>query len=73
MTLKLLKLRKKITDHNQDEYITNSEFNKLTAENLTVRLKQANSVTKIDFYDKLKSLNQKINSNKKNKNIYLLN
>ena len=28
------------------------------------RLKQANLVTKTDFDDKLKSLNQKINSNK---------
>ena len=35
-----------------------------TAENFAARLKQANLVTKTDFDDKLKSLNQKINSNK---------
>ena len=36
----------------------------LTAENFSARLSRANLVTKIDFDDKLKSLNQKINSNK---------
>ena len=35
-----------------------------TAENFAARLKQANLVTKTDFDDELKSLNQKINSNK---------
>ena len=40
------------------------QFNKLTAENFAVRLKQVNLVTKTDFDDKLKSLSQKINSNK---------
>ena len=35
-----------------------------TAENFAARLKQANLVTKTDFDDKLKGLNQKINSNK---------
>ena len=36
----------------------------LTAENFSARLSRANLVTKTDFDDKLKSLNQKINSNK---------
>ena len=35
-----------------------------TAENFAARLKQANLVTKTDFDDKLKSLNQKITWNK---------
>ena len=36
----------------------------LTAENFAARLKQAGSVKKTDFDDRLKSHNQKINSNK---------
>ena len=36
----------------------------LTAENFSARLSRANLVTKTDFDDKLKSLNQKLNSNK---------
>ena len=40
------------------------KFNKLTTENFAARLKQANVITKTDFDDKLKSLNQKINLNK---------
>ena len=39
------------------------ELNKLTSENCAARLKQANLI-KTDFDDKLKSPNQKINSNK---------
>ena len=39
-------------------------FNKLSAKVFDARLKQADLVTKTDFDDKLKSLNQKINSNK---------
>ena len=54
---------KKLTDHNLDKYITTSEFNKLTAEKSAARLKYRNLVTKTDFDDKLKSLNQKNNSN----------
>ena len=54
----------KLTDHNHEKYITTPEFNKVTAENFAAKLKQANLVTKTDFDDKLKSLNQKNNSNK---------
>ena len=57
-------MRKNLTNHSHDKYITTQEFNKLTAQNFAARLKQANLVTKTDFDDKLKSLNQKINSNK---------
>ena len=55
---------KKISDHNHYRYITTSEFNKLTGENVAARLTQENLVTKTDFAAKLKSLNKKINSNK---------
>ena len=54
----------KFTDHNHDKYITTTEFPKLTEENFAARLKHANLVTKIDFDDKLKSPNHKVNSNK---------
>ena len=61
---KISDIGKKVTDHDHDKYITTSEFNKLTAENFTARLTQANLVTKTDFDAKLKSLNKKINANK---------
>ena len=40
------------------------EFNDLAARAFTARLAQASLITKTDFVDKLKSLNQKINSNR---------
>ena len=70
---KLNEIEKKVTDHDQDKYITTPEFNKLTAENFDARLAQANLaskrdianfIKKIDFDDKLKNLNKKIISNK---------
>ena len=45
-------------------YITTREFNNLAAGVFTERLAQAYLKTKRDFDTKLKSLNQKINSNK---------
>ena len=48
------------------KYITIQEFDKLTAENFTARLKQANLVSKTDFDNKLTSFNRKITSNKQN-------
>ena len=45
--------------------ITTPEFNELTAENVTAKLKQANLITTKDIDDKIKSLNRKINSKKK--------
>ena len=39
-------------------------MNDWTAKNFTARLKQADLVTETDFDDKMKSFNQKINSNK---------
>ena len=54
----------KLTDNDHDKYITIPEFNKLLAEVFDARLKQADLVPKTDFDDKLKSLYQKITSNK---------
>ena len=71
ITRKLMKLKRKITDHNHDKYITTPEFNKLTSEYFAVRLKQANStsksyivnfVNKTNFDNRLKNLNKKITS-----------
>ena len=63
---KLVKLRESsltIIMINVFLYSYSTEFNKLTAEYFAARL-QANVVIKTDFDDQLKSLNQKINSNK---------
>ena len=61
---KISEIEKKLTDHNHDRYITTPEF-KFTAETFGARLKQVDLVTKTDFDTKLKSLSQKINSNKR--------
>ena len=61
---KITEIEKNLIDHNHDKYNTTPKFNKLTAENVAARLKQANLVTTTDFDDKLKILNQKINSKK---------
>ena len=55
------------SDHDHDKYITTQEFNKLTSENFTATLKQANSASKNDianFNEKLKT----VTSNKKELN-----
>ena len=58
-------IEKKITDHYHDKYITNPEFNKLTAEKFSAGINQANLasksdvanfVKKIDFDKKLKDV-----------------
>ena len=61
---KFTEFEKKRTDHYHDKYITIPKFNVLTVENFAARLKQTDSVKKTDFDVRLKSLNQKINSNK---------
>ena len=61
---KLLRLKKKIIDHNHDKYITTPEFNTLAASVFNARLAQANLITKTDFDPKLSSLNRNITSNK---------
>ena len=42
------------------KYITTPEFNNLTAENFTERLKNANLVSKTDFDNKLAALIEKL-------------
>ena len=64
MTHKLVKLEKKLTDHNHDKYITAPEFNTLAAGIFNARLAQANLITKTDFDTKLPSINRKITANK---------
>ena len=61
---KISEIESKFGNHDHDEYITSSEFNKLTTENFKARLSQANLVTKTDFNAKLASLNKEITSNK---------
>ena len=55
-------MENKIPDH--AKYITTQKFNNLTAQNFAARLKQANLVSKINFHNKLISLNKNITSNK---------
>ena len=47
LNTKLEEVENKIPDH--ANYITTPEFNKLTAENVAARLKQANLVNKTGF------------------------
>ena len=50
---------------NHDNYIATPEFNRLTAEDFTAWLTQANLVNKTDFdNNKLININKKITSNK---------
>ena len=60
---KITEIKKKLTDHYHDKYITTPEFNNL-AVTFTGGLAQANLVAKTNFDDKLRSLNQKTNLNK---------
>ena len=53
-----VKIEKKTTDHNHDEYTTTPEFNKLLSEHFAARFKQANVVSETDFDNKLKNLNK---------------
>ena len=53
---KLLVIEKKITDHNNDKYITTTEFNKLTSENFATRLKQTKLARKSDIANLVKKI-----------------
>ena len=57
-------IKKRITDHDHDKYITTLEVNTFAGRVFNARLAQANLVTKTGFDPKLKILNKKINSNK---------
>ena len=61
---KISEVESKISD--PTKYITTPEFNKLTEEKFTARLKQADLVSKTDFDNKLTSFNRKVTSNKTN-------
>ena len=54
----IYEIGKKITDHDHDKYITTPEFNKLTSEYVTARLKQANLASKSDITSFVKKQNQ---------------
>ena len=54
LNTKISEVENKIPHH--DKYITTLEFNKLTTESFTARLKQANLVNKTDFDKKTKML-----------------
>ena len=59
---KISEIENKITtDHDHDKYITSQEFNKLTSENFTARLKQANLASKSDIANFLKRQSLLIN------------
>ena len=67
---KISEIETKLTNRDHDKYITTSEYNNLAAGVFTARLAQANLLTKTDFDDKLRSLNQKITQIRQS--IYLL-
>ena len=58
LNTKISEVDNKIPDNSK--YITTKEFNKLTAINFAVRLKQADLVNKIDSDNKLTSFNRHI-------------
>ena len=62
MNTKNSEVENKILDNSK--YITDLEFNKLTAENFAARLKQADLVNKTDFDNKLTSFDKHFTSNK---------
>ena len=62
LNAKISKVEYKIIDNSK--YITTQEFNKLTTENLTMRLKQAGFVNESDFDNKLKNFNKQVTLNK---------
>ena len=63
LSSKISEVENKIPHHANN--ITTQEFNKLTVENFTARLKQADLVNKTDFDNKLTSFNKWITSNKR--------
>ena len=68
----IAEIKKKLTDHNHEKYITTPEFNNLAGDVFNARLAQANLTTKKDFDAKLSRINRKI-TEKKSKNILVEN
>ena len=64
ITQKLLKLKKKLTNHNHDKYFDTSEFTKLADDAFNARLAQVNLITKTDFDATLSYLHRNITQNK---------
>ena len=64
---KINEIEKKLTDHNQNKYITIPEFNSLAADVFIARIAQANLITKTDSGAKLPSINRNITANKSKK------
>ena len=62
--INISEIENKITDHNLDKYIATQEFHRLTTENVKARLKQADLVTKTDFDTQLKTISDRVTSNK---------
>ena len=58
------------TDYDHDQYITTQEFNRLTSENFTARLKQENLASKNDIanFVKITSFDEKLKTVTSNKN-----
>ena len=61
---KISALENKLTDHNDDKYITVPEFNALAAHIFNARLSQTKLIPETDFDAKLSSLNRKITAKK---------
>ena len=70
---KINEIKMKLTDHNDDKYITTPQFNQFTAQMFTSRLAQTNLIRKTDFDTKLMSFNGKFNSNKQNLSLLKMN
>ena len=62
----ITEIEKKLTDYDHEKYVTTPELNTLGADVFNARLKQVDLLTNTDFDDKLRTLNQKINSDKTN-------
>ena len=57
---KISEIENNVSDHNHEKYIATPEFNKLTTENFTARLAQADLVRKTDFDTKLNDISDRI-------------
>ena len=70
--IKVTEIENKLTNHNHDKYIDNSECDKLHVDAFNARLAQANLITKTDFDTKLSSLNRR-NTQYKSKHLLVEN
>ena len=61
---KVTEIENKLDNHDHDEYIDTSEFNKLAVDAFNARMTQANLITKTVFDAELSSLNRKITKDK---------